>query len=65
MSFYMNTSGMLKPISLDRVLKPADHAIKADGRTKPVVVNSTTNDEASFAVLTLDDFGGRSDALGG
>jgi hypothetical protein len=45
--------------------KTAGDAAKSDGGTKGVAVNVVEESDASFAVLTLDDFGGRSDALGG
>lgn len=65
MSFSMNTSRMLEPRSLGRAIKPADDAVKADVSTKRVAMNPMENDDVPSAVLTLDDFGGRSDALGG
>ena len=46
-------------------IKSADDETKADNDTKLVAVHSSRDEAAIGAGLTLDDFGGRSDALGG
>jgi hypothetical protein len=65
MSSYMNTIRILELRSLSRGVKPGNDAMKAGAGTKGVVVKPMENDDEASAVLTLDDFGGRSDALGG
>jgi hypothetical protein len=65
MSYYMNMVRALERRSLGRTGKPADDAAKAGAGTKGVAARSSDDDETPSAVLTLDDFGGRSDALGG
>jgi hypothetical protein len=42
-----------------------DPAVKTVRSTEAVTLNRTEHEEAPATVLTLDDFGGRSDALGG
>jgi hypothetical protein len=65
MPIRVHTSRALELKSLSRTIKPVDDDAKGSGITERVAVGSTGNDEVSFVELTLDDFGGRSDALGG
>jgi hypothetical protein len=65
MSSYMHGSRVLELRSLDRVVKPADNEVKVEGNTKEGAVNPSGLGTDSSLELTLDDFGGRSDALGG
>jgi hypothetical protein len=65
MTSHLNTIRVLEWTSLDRALKPSDATVKAARSTKGVAEHATENDDASSTALTLDDFGGRSDALGG
>ncbi len=65
MPSHLNTIRVLEWTSLDRALKPSDATIKPTRGTRGVAEHATENDDASSTVLTLDDFGGRSDALGG
>jgi hypothetical protein len=51
--------------SFVRTPKPADDDAKVSGSTERVAVSSTGNYDTVSGELTLDDFGGRSDALGG
>ena len=46
-------------------IKSAGDEVKADSAAKKVAVPSSENDPDTARGLTLDDFGGRSDALGG
>jgi hypothetical protein len=46
-------------------VKPADDEVRTDYDTKKASVQSPVQDSALVTGLTLDDFGGRSDALGG
>jgi len=46
-------------------IKSAGDEVKADSAAKKVAVPSSENDTDTARGLTLDDFGGRSDALGG
>jgi hypothetical protein len=62
---YANTNRMLGRRSLVSASKVAGDAVKAEGGTKGVAASAVDDSDASIAVLTLDDFGGRSDALGG
>jgi hypothetical protein len=65
MTSYLNTSRVLERRNLGRALKPADDRVNVNTGTKGVAADSRDHDDASNADLTLDDFGGRSDALGG
>ncbi len=65
MPIRVHTSRALELKSLVRMIKPADDDAKGTGITERVAVNATGNHEPSYVELTLDDFGGRSDALGG
>jgi hypothetical protein len=46
-------------------IKSAGDEVKADSAAMKVAVASSENDTDTARGLTLDDFGGRSDALGG
>jgi hypothetical protein len=46
-------------------VKSADDELRADCDAKREAVHSSEKDTDLAAELTLDDFGGRSDALGG
>jgi hypothetical protein len=46
-------------------IKSAGDEVKADSATKKVAVPSSEKDTDTARGCTLDDFGGRSDALGG
>ena len=46
-------------------IKSAGDEVQADSAAKKVAVPSSENDTDTARGLTLDDFGGRSDALGG
>src|SRR5262249_39172925 len=65
MSFYANTNRVLERRSLGSASKVAGDPAKTDDNTRRVAVNFGEESDTSIAVLTLDDFGGRSDALGG
>ena len=65
MSTNMNTSRVLERRSFDRGAKPGEDAVKAGALVKGDRGSAAESDEVASAVLTLDDFGGRSDALGG
>jgi hypothetical protein len=65
MSSDTNTSRVLERSSLNRAGSPAHQVIKADGSMKPDATTVLASDSPSFALLTIDDLGGRSDALGG
>jgi hypothetical protein len=62
---YGNTNRVQERRSLVSASKAAGDAIKTDGNTKGVAVHAGEDSDNAVAVLTLDDFGGRSDALGG
>jgi hypothetical protein len=62
---YPNTNRVSERRSLVSASKTAGDALKVDGNTKRVPLSAGEDNDASVAVLTLDDFGGRSDALGG
>jgi hypothetical protein len=61
----MHMSRVLESTSLGQAIDPADDAVRAGGDVDGVVARSPEKDDESAAALTLDDFGGRSDALGG
>jgi hypothetical protein len=65
MSSYLNLSRVFEYKSPVRVARRGGEPVKAIGSTEAVTANRTEQEEASATVLTLDDFGGRSDALGG
>ncbi len=46
-------------------IKSAGDEVRADSVAKKVAVPTSENDTDTARGLTLDDFGGRSDALGG
>jgi hypothetical protein len=46
-------------------VKWADHEGRTDNDVKKVAVQSSEKDTTLTSELTLEDFGGRSDALGG
>ncbi len=46
-------------------LKSADDEVRVDTSVKTKVIRRSNRDTADARRLTLDDFGGRSDALGG
>jgi hypothetical protein len=61
----MYGSGILELRSLGRVVKRGDNEAKAERNRKEAAVDPTGPGIDSSLELTLDDFGGRSDALGG
>jgi len=65
MSSHMNIIRALERRSLGRSGRPADEGVKVGTGTKAAAARPGDDDETPSAVLTLDDFGGRSDALGG
>jgi hypothetical protein len=65
MSSDLNSSRVFEFTSPTRNLKRGGDTVKPTGSTQAVAVNRTEREEARSGVLTLDDFGGRSDALGG
>jgi hypothetical protein len=65
MSSYANANRVFERRSLVSASKTAGDAANADGRTKRIAANVVEESDGSVGVLTLDDFGGRSDALGG
>ncbi len=65
MSSNMHGSRLLELRSLGRAIKPAGGEVNAEVNPKERAVRSESQDTHSSAGLTLDDFGGRSDALGG
>jgi hypothetical protein len=62
---FANTNRVPERRSFVSASKTAGDAVKRDGNTKRVTLDAEEDPDASVAVLTLDDFGGRSDALGG
>jgi hypothetical protein len=52
-------------LSRTYTVKVGDDGMRADQDAKMVAVHASENDAALATELTLDDFGGRSDALGG
>jgi hypothetical protein len=65
MSTYMHPATTLEAKSAKRVLKTGDDERRSEGRSHVVAVPSAEDSGMWPAVPTLDDFGGRSDALGG
>ena len=65
MSSYANANRVLERRSVVFARNAAGDSAKAEGGTRRVAVNVAEESDGSLAVLTLDDFGGRSDALGG
>ena len=56
---------VLEPRSLGRTMTLAVGTVKPDRNTQADAVNPREDEGTSSAELTLEDFGGRSDALGG
>jgi hypothetical protein len=65
MSSWMHGTRVLDLRSDGRAIKSADEVVKPEGNATDGAVSATGTGTASAAALTLDDFGGRSDALGG
>ena len=65
MSSDLNSSRLFQFTSPTRNLKRGGDTVKPTGSTQAVAGNRTESEEVRANVLTLDDFGGRSDALGG
>jgi len=65
MSLYMRWKNASELNGLSHALKSSDAEDKSDNDTKKRAVHTSENDTAASDQLTLDDFGGRSDALGG
>ena len=65
MSSYMHGSRLLERKIFGRPMKTANDEVKADDPMTVSAVGTSENRRARSAELTLDDFGGRSDALGG
>jgi hypothetical protein len=65
MSLHMNRIAGLDPKSFPHAIKAADDQRRGDGRRNEAAIESAENSSLSSVVPTLDDFGGRSDALGG
>ena len=62
---YASRGSALDLRRLSSGIKSAGDEVKADSAAKKVAVPSSENDTDTARGLTLDDFGGRSDALGG
>ena len=65
MSLYPRRKTDSQSSRLSYAMKSAEDQVRADSDTKKVAVRSSEYDPVILADLTLDDFGGRSDALGG
>jgi hypothetical protein len=65
MSSYPHANRVLDRRSLVFPSKTAGDSVNAERSTKPVAAKVAEESDGGVAVLTLDDFGGRSDALGG
>jgi hypothetical protein len=67
MSSSLNAASVLQGTSPGRAYKRAIDVLRADANTRTSADKRTENDDTSVTglSLTLDDFGGRSDALGG
>jgi hypothetical protein len=65
MPAYLTPSRVFDHSSPVRVAKRRGETVAATDGTHAVTENRTEHEEAPSTVLTLDDFGGRSDALGG
>lgn len=65
MSSYTRRTRALDLSRISYATKSVDHEAKADSDTKKMAEHASENDAAIASELTLDDFGGRSDALGG
>jgi hypothetical protein len=53
------------PNGLGRAIKPSDDKDKSQKNLNKLKLSSSEDDAVPFNELTLDDFGGRSDAPGG
>jgi hypothetical protein len=65
MSRYTRENRSSKAIRYDYAMKSAKDDRRADREVKPALAEMQAKQKANPARLTLDDFGGRSDALGG
>jgi hypothetical protein len=66
MSTYLNLNRVFEYTSPVRATnRGGELVVKTTRSTEAVAGNRTEHEEALSTVLTLDDFGGRSDALGG
>jgi hypothetical protein len=65
MSTYTSRRRAPESSRLSYIIKSAADEVRADHDAKKVAVHSSHDDAAPASELTLDDFGGRSDALGG
>ena len=65
MSKYTPRADVSESKRLGSGIKLASDEVKAGSDARPVVVPSSERDKDIARGLTLDDFGGRSDALGG
>jgi hypothetical protein len=65
MSSYPRWRRASQSSKLSYTIKSSHDEVKTDYDTKKVAVHSSADDAAISNELTLDDFGGRSDALGG
>jgi len=62
---YPRSKRALESNRLSYAINSADRETKAEHDTKMVAAHSPAIDSVVSRELTLDDFGGRSDALGG
>jgi hypothetical protein len=65
MSSWMHDSKSLDLRSGGRAINSAEDEVRTQGNATDVAVRTAVTGAAAAAALTLDDFGGRSDALGG
>ena len=65
MSLYPRRKRDSQSSRLSDPIKSTEDQVKVDSDTKKVAVRPWEYGPAILAELTLDDFGGRSDALGG
>jgi hypothetical protein len=59
------SSSPLDSTWFSRAVNVAGHAVRIDGGTQKAAVKSSENRVAGAGKTSLEDFGGRSDALGG
>ena len=62
---YANTNRVWERRSLTSASRTAGDAVKPESNPKRVAAHASEDSDTAVAILTLDDFGGRSDALGG
>jgi len=65
MSLYTRRIGSSDTTRLSYTIKSAGDEVKAGYDANKLALDSSEKDTATATGLTLDDFGGRSDALGG